>query len=201
MTLLVTGTDTNIGKTIISAWICLHTRMPYWKPIQTGVSEGQDTNIVQTIAGVKTYPETYRFWEPLSPHAAAAHEGITIDPKKIIKPTENPLLIEGAGGVLVPITSDILLIDLIQQWAVPVLIVARSSLGTINHTCLTLEALRNRNIPILGVILNGDSNLGNKQAIETYGNCPVLAEFPFLEKVSPEVLAHMPLPPLLENIL
>jgi dethiobiotin synthase len=201
MTLLVTGTDTNIGKTIISAWICLHTRLPYWKPIQTGLSEGQDADVIQTMAGVKTYPETYRFQEPLSPHAAAAHESITIDPKRITKPTENPLLIEGIGGVLVPITSDVFLIDLVQQWAVPVLVVARSSLGTINHTCLTLEALRNRGIPILGVILNGDPNPGNKQAIETYGNCPVLAEFPFLEKVSTEALAHIPLPSLLKDML
>jgi dethiobiotin synthetase len=201
MTLLITGTDTNIGKTIISAWICLHTRMPYWKPVQTGISDGRDTDIVQAISGVATYPEAYALREPLSPHAAAAREGLIIDPEKIIKPTENSMVIEGAGGVLVPIASDVFLIDLIQQWKVPVLVVARSSLGTINHTCLTLEALRNRRIPVLGVILNGAENPVNKQAIETYGNCPVLAEFPPLEKVSSQTLSQIPLPSLLKSIL
>jgi dethiobiotin synthetase len=194
MTLFITGTDTNIGKTIISAWICLHTRMPYWKPIQTGISDSRDTDVVQAIARVETYPETYALWEPLSPHAAAIQENMTIDPSKIIKPTENSLVIEGAGGVLVPLAPDVFLIDLIQQWTVPVLIVARSSLGTINHTCLTIEALRNRNIPILGVILNGIANPINRQAIETYGNCPVLAEFPPLQAVSAEGLSQIPLP-------
>ena len=201
MTLLITGTDTNTGKTIISAWICLHTRMPYWKPVQTGIDDGCDTDVVQEIAGVATYPEAYALRKPLSPHAAAAWEDVTIDPKKIIKPTEKPLIIEGAGGVLVPLAPDVFLIDCMQQWAIPVLIVARSSLGTINHTCLTLEALRNRRIPILGVILNGAENPGNKQAIETYGNCPVLAELPPLEKVSAGVLSQIPLPPLLKGIL
>jgi dethiobiotin synthetase len=202
MTLFVTGTDTDVGKTLISSWICLHTQASYWKPIQTGAcSSPLDQDVVHALAKVPIYPESYIFKAPLSPHAAARAENTVIDTTKIIKSNESRLVVEGAGGVLVPLAPSIFLIDLIQQWHSPVLIVARSGLGTINHTCLTLEALRHRQIPILGVILNGPSNPSNKQAIEDYGKTPVLAEFMPLSSVSSEELAKIPLPSPLKKAL
>jgi dethiobiotin synthetase len=201
MTPFVTGTDTDIGKTIISAWLCLQTGASYWKPIQSGNEGPTDRELVETLAGVHTYPEAYKFKAPVSPHLASQLEGNPIRPDQISKPADPNMVIEGAGGVLVPINSEQRIIDLIQQWKTPVIIVARSTLGTINHTCLTIEVLRNHNIPILGVIMNGPLNPDNKQAIEEYGRCQVLAEFPPLKKITREVLAGIPLPtPLLEKL-
>lgn len=201
MRIFVTGTDTNIGKTLIASWICLHTRATYWKPIQSGFLDGTDTRTVKDLANVTVHPEAYLLKEPRSPHMAAAMAGVTIEPDQMTIPTEKNLVIEGAGGVLVPINSGMFMIDLMQRWQIPVIVVARSTLGTINHTCLTLEALIRRQIPVVGVVLNGPSNTGNRQAIETYAGVPVLAEFLPLDHVSADTLAAIPLPSPLKTAL
>jgi dethiobiotin synthetase/malonyl-CoA O-methyltransferase len=198
MRLFVTGTDTNVGKTVVSAWLSYHLKTDYWKPIQTGCEEDLDSQTIAKLANLQKsqiHPEAYRLKAPLSPHAAASLENISISLNRISLPqTKKPLIIEGAGGILVPLNESDLIIDLIHQLQTPVIIVARSRLGTINHTCLTLEALRNRNITVLGVILNGPLNPSNKTAIEKYGKIKVLAELETFNPLTVEALASKPLP-------
>ncbi len=181
MKVFITGTDTNVGKTIIAAWLCYHLKAAYWKPLQTG--SDRDSETVAHLTGCKVYPEAYVLKKPLSPYSAAKFEEISLEPTTIVKPTNAKLIIEGAGGVMVPIQRDFFMIDLIKQLKVPVIIVARSILGTINHTCLTIEALHARDIPILGVVLNGPLNKNNKATIEEVAKIAVLEEFTPLEKI------------------
>ncbi|MCZ2204442.1 dethiobiotin synthase [Bartonella sp. A05] len=199
--IFISGTDTNVGKTLISAWIALHTGFSYFKPIQTGLKEGVDSYEVQRLSDVKIYPEIYAYKEPLSPHLAAKIENDTIDIEKIILPQRNNLIIEGVGGVFVPINNTYLMIDLIKKLGAPVILVSRTRLGTINHTLLSLEALRSRNIRVLGVIMNGEQNIQNCDAIEFYGRIPILAEFPELEIVNNNTLKNVALPQNLKQIL
>lgn len=189
--LFITGTDTDVGKTIVSAWLCAHFNSPYWKPIQTGLE--RDTDTVTSLSSVKTYPEAYHFSLPASPHLAARKENAEISLDKIIRPTDEPLLIEGAGGVAVPVNHRQTMLDVMARLDLPVIIVGRSSLGTINHTCLTIQALRQKGIHILGVILNGDNAPHNEQAIEHYGQVPILANLPVLSPLNRQaLLAYLP---------
>lgn len=180
--IFVTGTDTNVGKTFVSAVLLKLTGGSYWKPIQSGSIEGTDREFVQRVTVMSDEhfeKEVYCLREPLSPHAAAALENVTINLESIKIPQSTkqaPLIIEGAGGVLVPINDTALMIDLMAQFNAPTIVVARSTLGTINHTLLTLQALHSRQIPVLGVVMNGPPNDGNRKAIEHYGQVPVLAE-------------------------
>lgn len=179
--IFVTGTDTGIGKTVVSALLCKAFNAGYWKPVQSGTEEGTDAAFIQTLTQLPDshfYPSTYLLRQPLSPHAAAEIDGVEIEMHRFLLPEfrQNTLIIEGAGGVLVPLNKDALMIDLIQQLDVPVIVVARSTLGTINHTLLTLHALRSCSISILGVILNGPTNPGNAKAIAEYGGTNVLAQ-------------------------
>jgi len=188
MRIFITGTDTNIGKTIISSWICWHNKMNYWKPIQSGDDNGlSDTDFMKKICEnkIRVYDPLYSFLQPLSPHLAAKINNQNIDLSKILfsLPKDNRMLIEGAGGVFVPLNDKFMMIDLIEILDAPVIIVAKSGLGTINHTCLTISALRDRNIKILGVIMNGEKNQENKRAIEFYGKTKVLFEFPVLKNL------------------
>lgn len=199
--IFISGTDTNVGKTLISAWIALHTGFSYFKPIQTGLNEGVDSCEVQRLSDVKIYPEVYVYKEPLSPHLAAKIENDTINIEKIILPQKNNLIVEGAGGVFVPVNNTYLMIDLIKKLGAPVILVSRTTLGTINHTLLSLEALRSRDIPVLGVIMNGEQNIQNGDAIEFYGRIPILAEFPNLEIVNNNALKNVALPQNLKQIL
>ncbi len=201
MKIFITATDTNIGKTLISSWIALHTGFSYFKPIQTGIRDGSDSYEVQRLSNTKVYPESYKYQEPLSPHLAAKIENNTIDITKIILPQSSNLIIEGAGGVLVPINHKYLMVDLIKKLRTPVILVARTSLGTINHTLLSLEALRSRNIQVLGVIMNGKQNLQNSNAIEVYGRTSILAHFPKLETVNMNTLKSVALSQELQQIL
>jgi len=201
MPIFITGTGTEIGKTTISTWICLHTKATYWKPVQTGNEDYTDTSVIKSLTNSTTLDEVYSLKAPLSPHVAAEIEDVVIDMERFVKPTVNSLIIEGAGGILVPINDDYLMVDLIKKLQVPVIVVALSGLGTINHTCLTLEALRARDIPILGVIMNGPYNPSNKQAIEFYGKTQVLAEFPELKELTQQELLAHPLPEKLQNVL
>lgn len=198
MKVFITGTDTHVGKTLISSWLCLHTGFPYFKPIQTGLKEDRDTSMVHELSGVKTYREIYAYQAPLSPHRAAKLENDTIEIEKIVCPLETSIIIEGAGGLLVPLNEKYLMIDLIQQLNIPVILVTRTTLGTINHTLLSLESLRARHIPVLGVIMNGEENQSNKEAIEWYGRTSVLMTFPIVRKINSQELKKVPLPKSLQ---
>ena len=201
MKIFITGTDTNVGKTLISSWIALHNGFSYFKPIQTGTKDGSDSLEVHKLSKTKIHPENYVYKEPLSPHLAANVENDMIDIEKIVLPPSRNLIIEGAGGVLVPINDTYLMVDLIEKLGAPVILVARTTLGTINHTLLSLEALRSRNIPVLGVIMNGEKSLQNSQAIEAYGRTSVLADFPKIESVSMNTLKGIAPPQKLKQIL
>lgn len=180
MQYFITGTDTDVGKTVAAAWMMLQLGASYWKPVQAGVEEETDEQVVRRLTGFSDsyfWPSTYSLREPLSPHEAARREGATIEMEHFELPkTDDPLIVEGAGGVLVPLNDKALVIDLIAQLGLPVILVARSGLGTINHTLLSLEALRRRNLEVAGVVLNGERQTHNLEAIETYGDIPVLAE-------------------------
>jgi dethiobiotin synthetase len=178
----VTGTDTGVGKTITCAAL-LH-RYPnagYWKPVQTGIEQDDDTAEVQRLSQCAVFDQGIRLRDPVSPHLAARRAGLRIDLQQIpTPPASSAWIVEGAGGVLVPVNETELMMDLLSLLALPVVIVARSSLGTINHTLLTLEALRARSLTVAGVILNGDPNPENREAIEHYGRVRVLGEMPRL---------------------
>ncbi len=199
--IFVTGTDTGIGKTIVSAALMNalreKERVCYWKPVQTGIEEDNDTETVRALANCSAeeiHDQGFRLEKPLSPHFSARLANVEITIEKILNfnnKTENKFyIVEGAGGILVPLNENDLMIDLMKELNLPVLIVSRSGLGTINHTLLTIEALRNRKLEILGVVMNGEPNLENKKAIEHYSNVRVLAEMPKFEKLEKEELAE-----------
>ncbi|NVK18272.1 MAG: dethiobiotin synthase [Methylocystaceae bacterium] len=185
-TYFVTGTDTDVGKTVVSALLVDQLNATYWKPIQSGTNDVEDKNEVMKLVGIdesRILPCRYELTEPLSPHEAARIDGVEIKLDEIEKPeVEGNLIIEGAGGVYVPINNDHMMIDLIEKMNCETIVVARSGLGTINHTLLTLKALRDKGIAITGVILNGPVNLKNKKAIEQFGKVRILGEIPYLEK-------------------
>lgn len=189
--LFVTGTNTDIGKTLVSGVLVAGRQAHYWKPVQTGLTEGAtDTDWIRAHTGIaeqQIHAETYRFGEPLSPHAAARLDGAAIDLAAFQLPSlpeATPLVVEGAGGVLVPLNDHHFMLDLMKQLALPVLIVADSRLGTINHTLLSIMALREAQVEIAGVVMNGPENPGNRAAIEGYGQVPVVAEITPLEAIS-----------------
>lgn len=189
----VTGTDTDVGKTVVAACLARAMGADYWKPVQTGVSidPGDTATVATLVPGLRTHPPIYVFGEPLSPHAAAALEGAEVRMEPIALPeTDRPLVIEGAGGVLVPLNDRDLMTDLIERLGLPVVVVARSTLGTINHTLMTLEILRARGIEVLGVVMNGPSSPGNREAIEHYGRTKVLADIPWTDELSPRWIAE-----------
>jgi len=185
----VSGTDTDVGKTVVSAALMLGLRACYWKPIQAGLTPTTDTATVREWTGLpedRFLPEAYSLKEPMSPHAAAELEGIEIDLDRIVErklPTGCPTVVEGAGGLMVPINArGDLMIDLLGRIS-PVLLVARTSLGTLNHTLLSISELRRRSIRIVGVVLNGEEHASNRRAIEKYGDVPVLGRVPPLVRI------------------
>lgn len=192
----VTGTDTDVGKTLVSAWLTQAWGAEYWKPIQTGAADITDYGTVgKLVPGAVIHPPAYVFQAPLSPHEAAKRERARIELSALTLPeTEGTLVVEGAGGILVPLNETALTIDLVERLGLPVVVVARSGLGTINHTLLTLDVLRRRRLPILGVVMNGQKNPANRQAIEHFGGVPVLAEIQPLPAVTASVVASLPPP-------
>jgi dethiobiotin synthetase len=190
----ITGTDTGIGKTVVSALLCAALDAFYWKPIQTGTREGTDRNTVIELADIpasRTIPETYRFAPPVSPHLAARLAGLRIDLRKILMPriaASDSLIVEGAGGALVPINRDQLMTDLMKHLELPVLLVARTSLGTINHTLLSLAALRAARLSVSGVVMVGKPNVENRKAIEHYGEIDVVGVVPILATINRRAL-------------
>lgn len=192
----VTGTGTGVGKTLVAAMLVTGMENAiYWKPIQCGTEHGTDTHWVQRITGLpdsRCFPETHCFKHPLSPHAAASQAGVRIDLNDFKPPGgDRPWIVEGAGGIMVPLNEKDMILDLIEMLSLPVLLVARSNVGTLNHTLLSLEALKRRRIDIIGVIMNGIKNPSNKQAIEYYGKTRVLLEIEPLGEISRDVLAEL----------
>ena len=168
MKLFVTGIGTDVGKTVASAIITQALEADYWKPIQAGDLDNSDSHKVKSqISNPKSqiFENSYKLNTPASPHLAAAIDGITIDLKKIIEPkTKNHLVIEGAGGILVPLNNEDCIIDLIQK-DYKVIIVSRHYLGSINHTLLTFEALKSRKIDVAGILFSGDENKASEEII------------------------------------
>jgi dethiobiotin synthetase len=189
--LFVTGTDTNVGKTVLSALLVAALDAMYWKPIQTGSSEGTDRATVMTLAGIpenKTFPETYCYEPPVSPHLAAEAAGETIDLAEIQRPpiTEDGarLIAEGAGGVMVPINWKQSMRDLIVQLKMPVVVASRTALGTINHTTLTVNTLREAGATVKGVVMIGPENHDNERSIQRCAGIPIIGRIPVLEKIN-----------------
>ena len=194
--LIVTGTDTGVGKTVIAAGLAAHLGARYWKPVQAGIDEETDSETVARLAGgrVQVLPEAYRLTTPCSPHEAARIDGVTIDPAQLaLPPGEGPLVVEGAGGVLVPHGANagggLLAADLFALWALPVVLVARTVLGTINHSLLSLEALRARKITVHGIVFSGDANPASEEAIIRIGRVRHLGRLPRLDPLTADTLA------------
>jgi dethiobiotin synthetase len=186
----VTGTDTNVGKTVLSALLVAALDAVYWKPVQTGASEGTDRESVRhwAQASEERLPlERYRFDSPVSPHLASREGGIRISLDAFELP-EAPAgrrwIVEGAGGVMVPLNERDMMRDLMLRIGFPVIVAARTALGTINHTLLTLAALGEARLPICGVALVGDTNIENRRAIEQYGNVRVVGHIPMLKEIN-----------------
>jgi dethiobiotin synthetase/malonyl-CoA O-methyltransferase len=180
----------------VAAWLTQAWGADYWKPVQTGAADITDYGTVaKLVPGATIHPSAYVFQAPLSPHEAARRERARIDLSALVPPTTSkPLVVEGAGGAMVPLNEVALTVDFMERLGLPAVIVARSGLGTINHTLLTLEVLRRRRIPILGVVMNGQRNPANRQAIEHFGAVPVLAEIQPLPAVTAAVVAGLPRP-------
>ena len=189
---VVTGTDTGIGKTVFSAGLTAALGASYWKPVQAGLEDGSDAETVSWLAGLapeRILPEAYRLRTPCSPHRAAELDGVEIDPARLTLPDVRPLVVEGAGGALVPLTRGLLFVDQFAAWGAPVIVVARTALGTINHSLLTIEALRARGVRIAGIAFVGDPVPDSEATIAAMGGVPRLGRLPMLERLDPETLA------------
>ena len=192
----VTGTDTDAGKTIVAAGLVAALGADYWKPVQSGADElpGGDTGVVAWLTGRKPEdfpPPAYVFKAALAPDQAAEAEGVRIDPARIqLPPGERFLVVEGAGGLLVPLDGAILMIDLAARLGLPVILAARTGLGTINHTLLSLEALARRGLPVAGVVFSGPDQPRTIATIRRLGGAPVLGRIPRLEPLTPPALAE-----------
>lgn len=190
---IVTGTDTDVGKTVFAAALTRALNASYWKPIQCGLEGGGDRERVRTLAELpseRVLREAYRLALPASPHRAAEAEGMEISLAKVRLPeVEGPLVVEGAGGLMVPVNRQTLMIDVFASWRLPVVLVARTALGTINHSLLSIEALNGRNIPIVGVAFIGDEVADTERTIVEMGNVHRLGRLPHLDAVTPAKLA------------
>ncbi len=200
--LFVTATDTGVGKTVASAALMHRFRqaacLRYWKPIQTGIDQDDDTSTVRVLGECRDdelLDEGVRLPGPFSPHLSARLSGFTIATDDLVRMAEAQAsslrwIVEGAGGVLVPLNDRDLMVDLIVRLGLPAVVVARTTLGTINHTLLTLEALRARAVEVAGVILVGPQNLDNRAAIEGFGRLPVVGELPILAPLTARSLGR-----------
>ena len=191
---IVTGTDTGVGKTVFAAGLAAHLGTRYWKPVQAGLDEETDSAVVERLGGHRIsviHSEAYRLRTPCSPHEAARIDGLTINPAALALPDgDGPLIVEGAGGVLVPLANGLLSAEMFARWDLPVILVARTQLGTINHGLLSLEALRSRGLKIAGVAFCGDANPASEDAIIRMGRTVHLGRLPILNPLTPENLAE-----------
>ena len=189
---IVTGTDTGIGKTVFSAGLAGALGAHYWKPVQAGVDPQGDKETVARLSGLPAahiLPEAYRLTTPASPHLAARIDGVTINLDRLALPRiDGPLVIEGAGGVLVPVSETLLMADLFAHWRLPVILCARTGLGTINHSLLSIEALRSRGVPIAGIAFIGDPHEENERIIPQLGKVRSLGRLPLLDPLDADTL-------------
>ena len=190
---VIAGIGTEIGKTLVSAIIVEALSADYWKPVQSGGLEHSDTDAVKALVGPHErvfHPEAYRLRVPASPHAAAAAQGVVIEADRLTLPeTERFLVVELAGGLMVPLNDDTLTIDMVQRWGLPVVLVASYYLGSINHSLLSIEALRRRNIAISGLVFNGDPVPETRSIILSYSGLDSLLDIPYTDSVSPSFVA------------
>ncbi len=198
---VITATDTDVGKTVFSAALMLGLEAEgykphYWKPLQSGIADGVDTKHVQKLTNLgqdRFFPEQYIFSEPLSPHRAAEIDGVEVDMDSLrdvsnIPACDGTLLIEGAGGLMVPITRENLQINLFKAWDIPIILCVRTGLGTINHTLLSLEAIWARNLPLKGLVFIGDENIDNIRTIAEFSKAKILGHLPLIEEVDDTML-------------
>lgn len=190
--LVVTGTDTGIGKTVFSAALANALGGGYWKPVQSGLDGETDSETVGRLGLLpahRLFPEAWRLATPVSPHLSAEIDRVTIQPESLEPPeTSLPLVIEGAGGVLVPLTRQHAFADLFARWQLPVILCARTTLGAINHALLSLEALRSRGLTVLGVAFVGDTQPDTERTIAEMGRVRCLGRLPRLDPLTPEAL-------------
>lgn len=193
--LFITGLGTDIGKTIVSAVLVEKLKADYWKPIQSGDLDNTDTQKVRRLVSNTVsvfHPETYRLSQPFSPHKSAEIDGIKIELNNISTPqTDNKLVIEGAGGLMVPLNDDVYIVDLIAKINADVIFVVKHYLGSINHALLSLEALKSRNIKVEGIIINGEPDKYSEQAIRNYTDLPILGHIPFVSELNQNVIIEM----------
>ncbi len=188
-TVIVTGTDTGVGKTVFSAGLTAALGAQYWKPVQSGLEEETDSQIVARLSGQPVLPEAYLLNLPASPHLSAEAEGVEIDLDRLTLPqTDGPLVVEGAGGVMVPLTRQAYYLDLFTRWQAPVILVARTALGTINHTTLSLMALRGAGCPVVGVAFIGDPEPEVEQTIAQMSQVPHVGRLGRIENLTPATL-------------
>lgn len=196
-TLIVTGTDTGIGKTVFAAALAGALGAHYWKPVQAGFDEDEtgatDAIRVARLSGLppaRILPDAYALATPCSPHRAAEIDGVAIDPARLALPVvDGPLVVEGAGGVLVPISRTETYADQFARWGAPVVLVARTGLGTINHSLLSIEALRARGVPIRGVAFVGEAVEDSEATIAAMGGIKRLGRLPRIDPLTPTALA------------
>lgn len=194
--IVVTGTDTDIGKTVFAAALVGALGASYWKPVQAGFDEAgrTDRDRVGELSGAtpeRLLPEAYVLNTPASPHYAAEIDGMTIDPARLALPAvSGSLVIEGAGGALVPLTRNVLYADVFARWGWPVVLVARTALGTINHSLLSLEALRARGVPMLGIAFVGDANEDSERTICEFSGIKRLGRLPRIDPLDAAGLAR-----------
>jgi dethiobiotin synthetase len=191
--IVVTGTDTDIGKTVFAAGLTAALNAHYWKPVQAGLDGDSDTQSVMRLAGVgpeRVVSEIYRLTTPCSPHRAAEIDGVTIEAGRLALPfIDGALVIEGAGGALVPLTRELLYADLMTRWLAPTVIVARTELGTINHSLMTIEALRRRGVPIRGIAFVGEPAPDSEATIASISGVRRLGRLPWLDPLDATTLA------------
>ena len=191
--IVVTGTDTGVGKTVFAAALTGALGAHYWKPVQAGLDGDTDRARVSALADMledRLLDEAYRLNTACSPHRAAEIDGVEIKLGRLDPPQCRPLVIEGAGGALVPVTRQIAFADLFARWGFPVVIVARTALGTINHSLLTIEALRARGVPILGMAFVGDPVEDSEETIARIGGVKRLGCLPLLDPLDRVSLAR-----------
>lgn len=192
--IIVTGTDTGIGKTVFAAGLAGALGGWYWKPVQAGTEGGTDSQTAARLSGLqpeRILPEAYCLATPASPHLAARIDGVEIEAARLALPeVEGPLVVEGAGGALVPLTSTLLYADLMARWGAPAIICARTGLGTINHSLLTVEALRSRGVPIAGIVFIGEPHAENERIVPLLARVPSLGRLPVLDPLNAQTLAQ-----------
>lgn len=185
--IVVTGTDTDVGKTVFAAGLAAALGAAYWKPVQAGLDDGGDAARARALGVSTVIDDVYRLTTPCSPHRAAEIDGVVIDPERLALP-DGPVVVEGAGGVLVPLGRELLYADLFARWDAPVVLVARTALGTINHSLLSIEALRTRGIPLLGVLFSGEANEDSEATIAALGQVRRIGRLPWLDPLNAETL-------------